>query len=98
MLKLKAEHYKKEIPIGTGWQYVNEVDLDSKELYANNIDFAALLDEIIALDVASYLMYHISGPKSFDQGTAEALMKLSHKKKSRLKMYFYTEYINKNIW
>jgi len=106
---LSTPNHKQELKIGTIWEYARLVDTNimkyiDSELEGNMTDTVKgeninhLLRKIIAMDVASYLMYHIGGDRAFDQSTSEILMSESSKLKEEYLKEYGSKYINMNIW
>jgi len=98
MPELRAPDANSELPIASSYAYVELVDPSFEEDMMNCTPAFQLLDEIIACDVAAYLMYHTAQLTTYSQETAETMMRMSVSKKKEFKELTGKEYINKNIW
>lgn len=96
MAELRAPNLCDEIPIGTAYQYVEEVDPALEQDMIDMTETFFSLETIIAYEVAIYLMSHVGGKRTFDQATTDHLRTLLAKEKTRFEEISGKEYISKN--
>jgi hypothetical protein len=95
---LSAKDIKEDLKINSAYQYVKEVDpfFENELLKSDYSKVLHLLDEIISLEVAKYVLYHVGGDRPFDQLVGDTLGRMCYAKKEEFEALTGRTYISKN--
>ena len=85
-----------EIPVGSAYEYVAEVDPSLEEDMEANSEVFQCLEDIIAFEISRYVLFHVGGTRSFDQSIPDHLGRLIATRRDDFKRLSGKEYISKN--
>ena len=86
MAELNAPDIHHDLKVCSAYQYIKEIDPSLK-------DFSSLIEELIALEVAKYVLYHVSGSRPFDQLVPDSLGTMHAQKRKEFKEKTGKDYI-----
>lgn len=93
---LDAPNLMTEIPIGSAYQYVQEVDTSLIKDMEEYTEVFKCLEDIIAFEISRYVLFHVGGERSFDQCIPDHLGRIAADRRLQFEKLSGKKYIYKN--
>lgn len=95
--RLDTPNINQDLKIVNAIQYIENIDTSFlKEIKKRTSRVIDLIDQLIALEVSKYVLYHISGDRPFDQSVADNIGYLHREKMNEFKALTGKDYLCQN--
>jgi len=91
-----APNIQSELPIGDAFAYADQVDPEMLQELEDDTEIGQCLENIVAFEVAKYVLFHVGGERTFDQNIPDHFSHLIAEEKERFKMLSGKDYVSKN--